>query len=47
MKKHTLNPGWFETLKLNILIPPIENDLVPVGIFIGIYDGDTELKEIY
>lgn len=28
-KAETLNPGWFQTLEMDIKIPEIGNDLVP------------------
>lgn len=42
MQTGTLNPGWFDTLKLNIRIPSLLDQLVPAGMSLIVYDTDSE-----
>lgn len=35
----TLNPGWYETLKLDVKLNPFDNSgLVPNGMFLMVFD---------
>lgn len=39
--KETLNPGWYETLVLNVKLYPLEKDqLIPSGMFLMLFDED-------
>jgi len=39
----TLNPGWYETLKMNVKLLPLgEETVVPAGMFVMVFDEDLD-----
>jgi len=47
VKRQTLNPGWFETLTMDIKIPEFGESEVPEGISLLVYDSDSHNDEDY
>lgn len=46
IKSKTLSPGWFETIKLNVSLPDLSQEqIVPSGMFMMLYDADVSVKE--
>lgn len=42
----TLNPGWYETLTLNVKLFPMEEPcVVPSGMFVMVFDANEDGKE--
>lgn len=42
IKQSTLNPGWYETMKLNVTLPAFEEGHIPSGMMLAVYDADDD-----
>jgi len=47
VKRQTLNPGWYETLVMDVDIPSLKDSEVPEGISLLVYDSDSHRDEDY